>query len=323
MKRSAIGVDIGGTTVKLGLVDTRGKIILKDVFPTTQGKTRAALLEGMAQHIRAMILKAGAKGFHVSGVGVGAPGPIDTRRGFVYFFPNIPGWKNTFLTKLLSAKLKIPVRVDNDANAMALGEVTFGAGRNTKNAIALTLGTGVGGGMVIDGKLFAGATFSAAEIGHIIINENGPRCGCGNNGCIEAYVGNGHFVRYVRERLARGEKSILNAWIKKERRELSPLLVAQAARQGDAFSKKIWQETGEHLGTMLAGLVNTLNPEKIILGGGIAQNRELLFPVVTRTIHKKAFPIAARSVRVVPAKLGVDAGLIGAAALILSGEKNS
>src|SRR3989338_1119582 len=182
--------------------------------------------------------------------------------------------------------------------------------------IGLTLGTGVGGGIVIDGRLFHGSSYSAAEIGHMILNEDGPLCRCGSRGCIETYVGSAYFVSEVKKRLDSGYPSILRKWIKNGRKVLSPLLLAQAANAGDALSLGIWKETGEHLGTLLAGLVNVLNPERIILGGGIAQNKQLLFRPVIRTLKKKAFPIAGRSVKVVPAALGVDAGLIGAAALV-------
>ncbi len=315
MKRAAIGVDIGGTNVKLGLVTERGKVLLRDMFRTKDSPSRAALLATLTAHIRLLEKEGRRMGFRIAGVGIGAPGPIDVERGFVYFFPNIPGWKNTPLKQWLERRFKLPVHVDNDANAMALAEFLFGAGRGTKNLIALTLGTGVGGGLVINGKLFHGPRYSAAEIGHFVINEEGPRCACGNRGCIETYVGSGYFVREIRNRLSRGQKSILKKWIVKERKELTPLLVAQAARQGDRFSKTMWNETGAHLGTALTGLVNILNPEKIILGGGIAQNGSLLFKPLVATLKKKAFPIAARSAKVVRAELGVDAGLIGAAAL--------
>ena len=149
----------------------------------------------------------------------------------------------------------------------------------------------------------------------MVINENGPRCGCGSRGCIETYVGNGYFVREAQKRLNTGCKSLLRKWVLKNGKELTPLLVRQAADAGDAMSRELWKETGDHLGTALAGLVNILNPERIILGGGMAQNNKFLFSSTTQTIKKKSFPIAGRSVKVVPAALGVDAGLIGAAAL--------
>lgn len=317
MIRAAIGVDIGGGSVKLGLVTEQGKLVVRESFLTPHSLGREGLLDILSAHIGELGKLARKRGFKLLGAGIGAPGPIDVERGFVYFFPNIPGWKDTPLRSLLEKRLKMPVRVDNDANAMALAEVYFGAGRGAKNVIALTLGTGVGGGLLIDGKLFHGPSYSAAEIGHLVINEDGPACGCGNHGCIETYVGTSHFARAVRKRLDSGEKSILKKWIK-EGKELSPFLVGEAARKGDVFAKRMWKIVGGHLGTALVGLVNILNPERVIIGGGIAQNGELLFRPLRETLSKKAFPIAARSVRVVPAKLGVDAGVIGAAALIFA-----
>ena len=316
MKKAAIGVDIGGGSVKLGLVDSEGRVLSREFFLTADAKGRSLMMKIMTDRIVHLIAAAKKKGLTLSGVGIGAPGPIDVERGFVYFFPNIPGWKNTPLKQLLEKRISLPVWVDNDASVMALAEFRFGSGRGSKNMIGLTLGTGVGGGIVIDGRLFHGSRFSAAEIGHLVLNEVGPICGCGSRGCVETYVGSGHFTREVRKRLDSGQKSVLSAWIAKGK-ELSPLLVAQAAAAGDIFSKKIWEETGEHLGTLLAGLANVLNPERIILGGGIAQNKGLLFKPAIRTLKKKAFPIAGRSVKVMPAALGVDAGLIGAAALAL------
>ena len=323
MKKAAIGVDIGGTNVKLGLVDERGKVLLRDTFQTKQAKTRAELLEKLSVHIELLVLEARTRKLRLSGIGIGAPGPIDVERGFVYFFPNIPGWINTPLKKILEQRLGLSVFVDNDANAMALGEQRFGAGnpstgsgRAARNMIYLTLGTGVGGGLVIDGKLFHGSTFSAAEMGHMVVDPQGPRCACGNRGCIEAFVGNGYFTRQVREKL-KTHKSILKKWMK-EGQELSPKLVQEAARRGDKFSKEQWNLTGERLGTFLAGLANLLNPDRIVIGGGIALGGELVLAPVRAAFKKKAFPISSRFVRVMPAVLGNDAGLVGAAALAFS-----
>ncbi len=317
MKKAAIGVDIGGTSVKLGIVDERGKIIARENFLTKDFHGRARLLDALSANISLLANQARALGFSVQGVGIGAPGPIDVERGFVYFFPNIPGWKNTPLKAILEKKLKLKVRVDNDANAMALAEYVFGAGRGSKIMVALTLGTGVGGGIVINGRLFHGSSFSAAEIGHIKINETGPLCGCGGYGCIETYIGNGYFVREVKKRLAAGAKSVLTAQIKRGG-ELTPKLVKEAGYAGDKFSRMMWDETGAHLGSALAGLVDVLNPDRIVIGGGVAIGGEIIFRPVRRAIAKKAFPIAARSAKVLPAKLGADAGLVGSAALALT-----
>ncbi len=317
MKKTAIGVDIGGTSVKLGLVDGRGKILDRSVFVTKDFPGRNRFLKELSSQIFELSAKAKSRGLVVAGVGIGAPGPIDVERGFVYSFPNIPGWRNTPLKIILEKKIKLKVCVDNDANAMALAEYMFGAGLGSRSMIALTLGTGIGGGLVIDGKLFHGSTFSAAETGHLQINEGGPLCACGNRGCVEAYVGNGYFIRELQRRLDGGAKSILSQWIR-QGRQLTPKLAQEATRAGDVFCKKMWEEAGAHLGTALAGLVNILNPDRIVIGGGIALGGEMVFGPVRRTIAKKAFPIAARSAKVLPAKLGADAGVVGAAALVLA-----
>ncbi len=318
MLRAAIGVDIGGTSVKLGLVSEKGKVLLRDCFLTPKGSGHQELLGKLVTHAEILKKEAKHRKLKLAGIGIGAPGPIDVKRGFVYFFPNIPGWKNTPLKKILKKKIKIPVFVDNDANAMTWGEFCFGAGKGAKNIIALTLGTGVGGGIVMNGKLFHGPHFSAGEIGHMVIDPNGPLCGCGNRGCIETFVGNGYFIKDIQERLKAGGSSILNQWITQQHRELTPKLVQEAARQGDKLSQDQWKKTGDYLGTALVGLVNLLNPERIILGGGMALAGSPIFQPVKVTLKKKAFPIAARFVRVVPAALGVDAGLVGAAALAIS-----
>ena len=316
MKKAAIGVDIGGTSVKLGLVSPEGRILQREIFLTSSVKGRSAMLEVLTSLLIDLTHQAKKMRRVVKGVGIGAPGPVDVDRGFIYFFPNIPGWKNTPLKTILERRLKLPVWIDNDASVMALAEFRFGAGRGIKNIIALRLGTGIGGGIVIDGKLFSGPAYSAAEIGHMVLNENGPLCGYGNRGCIETYVGNDYFIREVKKRLKSNHKTLLKKWVVKDGKVLTPLLVRQAADAGDVFSQGLWRETGERLGTALAGLVNVLNPERIVLGGGIAQKNKFLLRSTARTIKKKAFPIAARSVKVVPAVFGMDAGLIGAAALV-------
>ena len=299
MRRVAIGVDIGGGSVRMGLVSTNGRILVRSDFKTTDYLGRRKLLAALIRTLDGLLRVAKKKNLKVTGIGIGAPGPIDVEKGFVYFFPNIPGWKNTPLKKILEKKIKLPVFVDNDANVMALAEFRFGAGRGARTLIALTLGTGIGGGLVIDGKLYHGHSYSAAEIGHMVINENGPRCSCGNRGCVETYVGTNYFVRSS-----------------KNRKRLSPQSAARAALRGDADAKELWKETARHLGTALVGLVNILNPERIVLGGGIAQSGGLLFRPLKAAIRRKAFPIAAASVKVVAAKLGMDAGIIGAATLV-------
>ncbi len=316
MKKAAIGVDIGGTSVKLGLVSGQGRILLHDSFLTPKGG-RKEFLDKLVTHIKLLSKEARHRKLKLAGVGIGAPGPIDVARGFVYSFPNIPGWENTPFRALLSKRLRMPVFVDNDANAMAWGEFCFGAGKGAKNVVALTLGTGIGGGIVMNGRLFHGPHFSAAEFGHVIVDPAGPLCGCGNRGCIETFIGNGYFVKDVQAHLKAGGRSVLTQWLK-DGRELTPKLVQEAARAGDKLSQGQWNKSGAYLGTFLAGIVNVLNPEIIILGGGMAKADSPIFEPTRAALKKKAFPIASRFVKVVPAKLGPEAGLIGAAALAIS-----
>ncbi|MBI4432167.1 MAG: ROK family glucokinase [Candidatus Omnitrophica bacterium] len=313
--KASIGVDIGGTSVKIGLVGAEGKVLARDSFPTHEGgrhQSREDFLRLVSAAVDRLKKIASQKKRVIVGVGIGAPGPVDVERGFVYFFPNIPGWKNTPLKSILEKRLKLPARVDNDASALAWGEFVFGAGRGVKNIVVLTLGTGVGGGIILDGKLFHGHAFSAAEIGHLVIHENGPECACGNRGCLETFVGNGYFVKEAEKRLKSGQTSVLS----RAGGKLTPHAIAKAAHAGDPFSIRLWEDTAEHLATALAGLANILNPERIILGGGLAQNGIILFGPLRRALAKKAFPIAARSVKVVPAALKLDAGVVGAAALL-------
>jgi glucokinase len=317
MARAAIGIDIGGTNVKLGLVDERGKVLLRDTFLTKGCKDRPELLDKLVDHIQTLAGEARRRKLRVAGVGIGAPGPIDVERGFVYFFPNVPGWKNTPLKKILQKRLRMPVFVDNDANAMALGEARFGAARGAKSVVALTLGTGIGGGLVLDGRLFHGSHFSAAEIGHMVVDPSGPLCACGNRGCIETFVGNGYITAQVRKDIRAGKKTLLKKWMR-EGQELTPKLMKEAARVGDPYAREFWRQTGGRLGTFLAGIVNLLDPERIEIGGGIAQEGEVILIPLRAALKKKAFPIASRFVKVLPAVLGTDAGLVGAAALALS-----
>ncbi len=315
---SAIGIDIGGTNIKLGLVSARGRMLHREHLATRDFPGRFAMLNELVRRIASLRITATRKNFRVTGVGIGAPGPINVEKGSVYFLPNIRGWKNVALRSVLRRRLGIPVFVDNDANAMAFGEFLFGAGRGAKSLIGLTLGTGVGGGIVLDGKLFHGHAYSAAEVGHVTINENGPRCACGSRGCVETYVGNRYFILEVLRRLKKARRGLLYRWVVSGAR-LTPELVEKAARKGDALSRQMWKETGEHLGTALAGLVNVLNPERIVVGGGVAKAGAFIFRPLQKTLQKKAFPIAVASVRVLPATLGTDAGVIGAAALALAG----
>lgn len=298
-----IGIDLGGTNLKIGLIDLKYKIRNKEVLNTRSFNTKGKLISAIVRSIDKILNDNEIKKSNILGVGLGLPGPIDAAAGLVHFFPNIPGWKNVRLKGILQAELKLPVFLDNDANLMCLAESRLGAAKGLKNVICLTLGTGVGGGIVIDGKLYRGSSFSAGEAGHIPINEAGPRCNCGGIACLERYIGN--------KRIMKRARGIFNRNISLE--ELSRL-----AKNKNKKAQAIWNEVGMHLGVVLSGAVNLLNPDAIIIGGGVAQAGKGLFDKIKAVILKRAMDVPAGHVKILKARLGNDAGLIGAA--ILAGE---
>lgn len=294
MVKFAIGIDLGGTYTKLALVGSNGKVFQRSRLSTTAYGTKEKLLKAIVSEIGKILARARLPKRRLAGVGIGVPGLVDFKRGLVYDLTNVPGWKNTPLKSLLERKLGVPVLADNDVNLMALGECRFGAGRGAKYAVCVTLGTGVGGGIIIDGKIYRGPSFSAGEVGHMPLKEEGLACGCGSYGCLERYAGN----RYISDEFGS-----------------TPETMSAAARKGDRTAIEAWERIGKRVGTTLAGVVNLLNPEKIIIGGGLAGAGEFLFGPIRRTIKRRAMPVPRSAVRIVRARLGNDAGMIGAAAL--------
>lgn len=309
IKKLTLAVDVGGTNIKFALITTSGKIKVKKIFPTgnCQGKD---LIKSLVFHIENLLKELKLKKSNLLGIGIGLPGTIETTKGLVHSLTNIPGFKDVPLKKILEKKLHCPVFLDNDANLMTLGEYYFGAGQGEGNVVCLTLGTGVGGGLIIDGKLYRGSYFAAGEIGHIPLNENGEHCNCGGWGCLETYLGNRYLVKKAIQRIDKTTKTSLS------RVNLTPEKITQAAKKKDNLAIEIWKEAGVHLGTALAGVVNLLNPDKIIIGGGLAQAGHFLFKPLRQTIQKRAMNIPAKKVKVLKARLGEDAGLIGAAVLV-------
>lgn len=294
MVKFAIGIDLGGTYTKLALVGSNGKIFQRSRLSTTAYGTKEKLLKAIVSEIEKILARARLPKRRLAGVGIGLPGPVDFKRGLVYDLTNVPGWKNTPLKRLLERKLGLPVLADNDVNVMALGECRFGAGRGAKYAVCITLGTGVGGGIIIDGEIYRGPSFSAGEVGHMPLKEEGLACNCGGYGCLERYVGN----RYISDEFGS-----------------TPETLSAAARKGDRAAIEAWERIGKRVGTTLAGVVNLLNPEKIIIGGGLAGAGELLFVPIRKMVKRRAMPVARKAVKIVKARLGNDAGMIGAAAL--------
>lgn len=295
-----IGIDLGGTNLRIGLFDSKLNLKEKLNYDTTDFKTKSSLIEIIIKSIRDIFIRYNLKKNDIMGIGLGVPGPINSKKGLVYFFPNIKGWRNVNLLNILKRRLKVPIYIDNDTNLMSLAEANFGAGKLYKNLICITLGTGVGGGIIIDKKLYQGSSFTAGEIGHIPINEKGPKCSCGSIACLESYVGS---LRLIKE-----AKTIFGKDTRLE--EISYL-----AKNGNPKAINFWKKVGERLGIALSGIVNLLNPDAIIIGGGISNAGKYLFDSIRKTIKKRAMPIQAKHVKILKAKLK-DAGILGSALLV-------
>jgi glucokinase len=315
-----LGIDWGGTYIKAGLVDAKGKIITKKVYSSRTLKEKSGFVNGLKLLVKSF------SGVKIRGVGIGAPGIIDVKRGFIYYLPNIPGWKNYSLGSVLKKQLKIPVAIDNDANAFALAESRFGAAKGKKRAIFLTLGTGLGGGVIFGGKLLEGAV-SAAELGHVPINPKGKLCGCGGRGCIETYAGNRYLLR--RYRSLKKNKTGVNpvrdtkGTVDKSKISNGVEDVKQLFERGLAGEKEaliVWQEFSHNLGKFLAGMINVFNPQAIVFGGGVAGAFRLFKPLVAAEIKKQAMWPQTLGLKLVRAKLK-DAGIIGAALLAQERQK--
>lgn len=299
-----IGIDLGGTNLKIALLGPKYKIRDKAVLSTRNFRKKEALVCAIVDAFYRIIQDNKLKKTDILGLGLGLPGPIDFKNGIVHFFPNIPGWREVKLKNILEKRLKLPVFVDNDAKLMALAEHKLGSACGFKNALCLTLGTGVGGGLILEGRLYRGINNAAGEIGHLPINEEGPRCNCGGIACLEAYIGN--------NRILRGARRIFKRNISLE--ELSAL-----AGKKDKRAIKIWVDAGRHLGIALTSAVNLLNLDAIVIGGGVAAAGKVLFDTVRKTIKTRAMSVQAKGVKVFKAKLGSDAGLIGAGIMVKQG----
>ena len=313
-----IGIDLGATKISTALVDAGGTIIARDYRETRAAEGQEAVIERMVDAAHQVMGEAGLAPAQVTAVGIGSPGPIDSRTGVLTAPPNLPGWKDVPLRQLIEEALGIAAFLENDANAAALGEHRFGAGQGVQNMIYVTVSTGIGGGLILNGQLYSGTTGAAGEIGHITVLPWGPYCGCGNRGCLEALASGTAIAREGRELVRRGVPTLIAELAEGHTERVTARLVAGAAHRGDIEAREILAEAMVYLGVGMANLVNLFNPELIVIGGGLTNLGEELFGPVRRAIERRAFPAAARAVKVVPAELGDDVGVLGAVAVALA-----
>ena len=314
-KKYNIGVDIGGTNVKIALIDEKGTIAYSNSVPTRAEMGYEYTIKNIINTIKDSLKESNNDISNIGGIGFGLPGQIDSVNGVVRLLPNIPGWVEVPLAKIVKDEFNVPVKLDNDVRVATLGELNYGAGKGCQNLICLTVGTGVGSGIVLNGQLVRGASMTAGEIGHVIVERNnGEICGCGATGCLEAYASGPSVVKMAKDYIAGGKSTKFKEIAAGN--EITPYMVYEAAKQGDAVAKRIFTIVGEYLGVALVSVVNLLNPEKIIVGGGVGQAGDLILEPIREAIKKRCIPTSAAAVEIVPAQLGESAGVVGASLLV-------
>lgn len=317
MAKNRIGIDVGGTNVKLALVNENGQIVYSNSVPTRAEMGYEFTVNNIKQAIYELLKETKLDAKDIQGIGFGFPGQVDYKAGIVRNAPNIPGWVEVPIAKLIEDEFHIPTRVDNDVRCAALGELNYGAGKGCENMVCITVGTGIGSGLIINGKLVRGASNAAGEIGHIKLQmHDGPICGCGDTGCFEAFASGPSIVAMAEEYIKGGKSTKYREMANGT--AITPFIVCEAAKAGDPVAQRIFTIMGEYLGVGLSSVVNLLNPEKIIIGGGVADAGEILMRPLVETLRKRAMKIAGSAVEVVPAQLGNTAGVIGASLLIES-----
>ena len=308
MSKRYVGVDLGGTNLKLGLVSAEGEPLHHHSAASEADRGPDHVLGRIADAVRALCEAAPIDLADVSAVGIGAPGPVDSKAGVVVFAPNLTGWRDVPVSDRLRQNLGRPVILENDANAAAYGEFRCGAGRDVRNLALLTLGTGIGGGIVLDGRLFRGTTDTGAELGHMVTRHGGRRCGCGNRGCLEAYASATAVVARARERIEAGESSTLAST-----QDFTCRDVFEAAQKGDALAKRLVQETADYLAVGITNILHILNPERVVLTGGMMGAGDSFLNEVRRRVRRSAFERASSACEISWSTLGGDAGILGAA----------
>lgn len=311
-----VGVDLGGTRFRVCLARPDGTVLERRSWPTEAEAGPESVINRLAEAILSFTEPEGKE--RVIGVGLGAPGPLNPWEGVIIRPPNLPGWDRVPLRDLMVARLNLPVYLGNDANLAALGEFHFGAGRGVRHVVYMTVSTGIGGGVIVDGRLLLGSTGLAGEIGHMTIDPSGPRCNCGNFGCLEALASGTAIAREARARLREGAPTLLAQLAHGDPDNVDAAMVENAARQGDVFAATLMHQVAEYIGIGVVNVLHLFDPEMVIIGGGVSRAGTLIFDPIEDTIQRRAMVGYRNRARVVPAELGDDAGLMGAVALVAS-----
>jgi len=315
-KTYTIGIDLGGTKIHVVACDQNGQVLARARRDTKQWKGREAVIDRMVSMVEDLLADNDLPRRDLLGVGIGAPGLVDPDSGILYSSVMLPGWYDVPLAATLGGRLRTDIVVDNDANAAAYGEWWIGAGRGANTLVCLTIGTGIGGGLIINGQLYRGPDGTASEFGHMSIEYDGIECICGSRGCLGMLASGTAMARMAREAIESGRKTAMTSLVKGQIQHITGEIVAQAAEQGDPLAGEIVDQIARYLGIGIANLVNIFNPDKVVLSGGVAQIGDRLFNRVREEAEKRSFDVPFRRVQILPASLGLDAGAIGMAGIL-------
>ncbi|PRR74390.1 ROK family protein [Clostridium thermopalmarium] len=310
-----IGIDLGGTKISGAVADFDGNIVSQYTIPTKAEEGEEAVLQRIILVIEKVIEESKVAKDKIVTIGIGSPGPLDAKEGKIITTPNLP-FRNFNLVKPLKDKFNIHVYLDNDANVAAMGEYIFGAGKGTSNMIFVTVSTGIGGGAILNGKIYRGNTSNALEIGHMTLEKDGPRCNCGNYGCAEALASGTAIGRLAKEEITKGVKTSLTTY-----ENVTSYEVFKEAEKGDAVAKAVLDKALNYLGICIANIIASFDPEMVIIGGGVSKGGDIVFKKVQEVVNKRCFKSMAESTKIVPAGLGTNAGLMGAVALAIMESK--
>lgn len=309
-----LGIDLGGTKILTAVIDAEGKMLSHDHIVTPAKEGHETVIKSILESTDRALSQAGITVTSLSAIGIGAPGLSNPETGVLLTSPNLPGWRNVPLRDIIENELGRKAFLINDANAAALGELLFGSGRGAQNIIYITVSTGIGGGIIIDGKLYTGSIGTAGELGHMVIDSEGPPCNCGNRGCWETLASGTALARIARQRIQEGAPTSILKLAAGDSDKIDAEVVHQAARTGDKLANELIHQIAYYLGVGLANLVNIFNPEVIVIGGGLSNLGDLLLKPAFEEAERRAFKPAYQSVRFTSAELGRCSGVLGAAA---------
>ena len=317
-----LAIDLGGTKILAAVISRQGQVMARELHLTSAGEGPQAVIDRMLSVVDHLLGVSDMEPPQLHSVSLAAAGAIDFERGVVTSSPNLPGWQNVPLRDMVKRKYQVKTFLLNDASAAALGEHEFGVGRGISNLIYLTVSTGIGGGIIIDGKLYLGPSGSAGEIGHMTIDVNGPQCSCGNIGCLEVLASGMAIARETVRRIRGGERSSLSELLGGKIENITAEQVGMAAQSGDSLAMEVIHRAASYLGMGMVNLVNIFNPEMIVVGGGVAQMGDLLLDPARRVVETRAFKLPSKAVSIVPAHLGDEAGVMGAAVFAFQQESD-